>query len=237
MSARPILEAQPRNRPDERTLLALIRHMGRTLDDIEHLRIMHGNRRGAFERDYGIMLPPDEVLASLNAAEHAAQLELIRLWRHHPLAPWAKSIKGVGEKSIARLIAEIGADSPNYPWAPLDAPNVGKLWSYCGLNPERKRRKGMSQEEALACGNPRARKQLWLIATRMLMSGNRDVYDSRRSATADREGWTDGHKHNDALRIVAKEFVKQLWIAARQTEDETPIAFASGTTIKEVIKP
>lgn len=210
MSARPNPVPDPNLPPDERTLLALIRHMGRTLDDIEKLRIQHQLRRLAFERETG--MPAHALMeteARLAAIEHEAELELVRLWRKHPLAPWAKNIRGVGEKSIARLFAEIGD--------PADRPNVAKLWSYCGLNPDRQRRKGMSQEEALACGNPRARKQLWLIATRMLMSGNRDTYDARRAATADRE-WTDGHKHNDALRIVAKTFVKDLWIASRQAD-------------------
>lgn len=205
MSAHPKAHTSSGLLSDGRTLLSLIRHMGRSLDDLEKLRIQHDNRRAAFERDYQIVLPPDEVAATLASAEKAALAELLRLWRLHPLAAFAADIRGAGEKSVARLIAEIGD--------PADRPNVAKLWSYCGLNPERKRRKGMSQEEALACGNPRARKQLWLIATRMLMAGNRDLYDARREATKDRE-WTDGHKHNDALRIVAKEFVKQLWVAA-----------------------
>jgi transposase len=221
MSARPNESPIPYESADGRTLLALIRHVGRTLDDLEHIRIITTNRRGAFERDFQIVLPPDEATAALLHAEGLAQRELIRLWRQHHLAPWAKSIRGVGEKSMARLIAEIGD--------PSDRPNVAKLWSYCGLNPERKRRKGMSQEDALACGNPRARKQLWLIATRMLMSGNRDIYDARREATAARE-WTDGHKHNDALRIVAKEFVKQLWIASRHSTTEAQVHCAGGAS-------
>lgn len=217
---------------DGRTLLALIRHMGRALDDLEKLRIQHQLRRGAFEREHEMLLPPDAVLDSLNGAEHQAELELVRLWRTYSLAPWAKSIRGVGEKSIARLIAEIGD--------PADRANVAKLWSYCGLNPERRRRKGMSQDEALACGNPQARKQVWLISTALLKSGVRstengdryaisaagELYLARKASTALRvekngEPWSDGHRHNDALRIVGKEFVKQLWIASRQFLIET----------------
>jgi hypothetical protein len=49
-----------------------------------------------------------EIKSPLEQAEHLAELELVRAWRKHPLAPWAKAIRGIGEKSIARLIAEIG---------------------------------------------------------------------------------------------------------------------------------
>lgn len=208
MSARPITPPEPERQSDGRALLARIRHMGRTLDDLESLRVRHDNRRGAFEREHEIMLPLDEVADALAAAENAARLELLRLWRQHPLAAWAKETRGVGEKSIARLIAEIGD--------PADRPNVAKLWAYCGVgNPARIRvPANATQADVFARGNRRARKQLWLIATRMLMSGNRGYYDARRADTAEREDWTDGHKHNDALRVTAKYFLRDLWVAA-----------------------
>jgi hypothetical protein len=44
----------------------------------------------------------------------------------------------------------------------------------------------------------------------------RVVYDQRRAHTAtSRPDWTDGHSHNDALRVVSKEILKDLWRAAR----------------------
>jgi len=44
----------------------------------------------------------------------------------------------------------------------------------------------------------------------------RVVYDTRRAHTAvTHPEWTDGHSHNDALRIAAKEVLKDLWRAAR----------------------
>lgn len=42
----------------------------------------------------------------------------------------------------------------------------------------------------------------------------RHVYDARRAVTQDREGWTPGHQHADALRIVGKEILRDLWLAA-----------------------
>lgn len=41
-------------------------------------------------------------------------------------------------------------------------------------------------------------------------------YDLRKEHTrVTRPDWTDGHRHNDALRIAAKEILKHLWVAAR----------------------
>jgi transposase len=207
MSARPNADPQPKDFADERTLLALIRHMGRTLDGLEQLRIQHQLRRGAFEREHGIELPPDSVADVLDAAEHAARLDIVRLWRKHPLAAWAKSYRGVGEILISRLIAEIGD--------PAERRTVSQLWAYCGYDPTRRRRRGMSQEDAAACGNLHAKKRCWLIAMSMLRTGNRDYYDTRREQTMKRADWTLGHKHNDALRVQAKLFLRDLWVAAR----------------------
>lgn len=45
----------------------------------------------------------------------------------------------------------------------------------------------------------------------------RAVYDARRAHTAvTHPDWTDGHSHNDGLRIAAKEILKDLWRASAQ---------------------
>jgi hypothetical protein len=44
----------------------------------------------------------------------------------------------------------------------------------------------------------------------------RVVYDQRRAHTAlTRPEWTDGHSHNDALRVASKAILRDLWRAAR----------------------
>lgn len=82
----------------------------------------------------------------------------------------------------------------------------------------------------MARGKPRAKKQLFLIATSMLKTGNRDVYDRARAHYAERihhaacppchakagEPWKAGHQHMAALRKVEKEFLKDLWREARR---------------------
>lgn len=92
--------------------LDTIKTLGRLLDDLERVRIMNSNRIGALERTYGEALPHLEAIQEpVATAEHLAELELVRTWRRHPLAPWAAKVKGLGEKSMARLIAEIGDPS------------------------------------------------------------------------------------------------------------------------------
>jgi hypothetical protein len=43
----------------------------------------------------------------------------------------------------------------------------------------------------------------------------RDIYDDGRLRYAEREGWTDGRKHNASLRLVKKAFLLDLWLVAQ----------------------
>lgn len=254
--------------------LETIRTLGRLLDDIERVRIMNSNRIGALERAHGEALPHLlEIKNPLDQAEHLAELELVRAWRKHPLAPWAKGVRGVGEKSIARLIAEIGdpAIGAKGHWETStegtsstsddhsdDAPDdekknrewiideefertVSQLWAYCGVgDPARSRiPKGAVQSDLLKRGKPRAKKQLYLIGTSLLKSGIKagepisdwgKFYMDARVKYADRvheapcppchagagDPWKPGHQHMAALRLMEKEFLKDLWKEARR---------------------
>ena len=267
--------------------LETIRTLGRLLDDLERVRIMNSNRIGALQRSYGEPLPHlVEIANPLNEAEHLAELELVRAWRKHPLAPWAKAIRGLGEKSIARLIAEIGspaigskghwetsaaegngaigdpdtqgAEAPDLGAIsetddqPSEAPEgkknrewiidehfertVSQLWAYCGVgDPARSRiPKGAVQSDLLRRGKPRAKKQLYLIATGLLKSGIRagepispwgEFYVAARQRYAERiheepcapchasagDPWKPGHQHMAALRLMEKELLKEMW--------------------------
>lgn len=269
--------------------LETIRTLGRLLDDLERVRIMNSNRIGALERSFGESLPHlMEIQEPISRAEHLAELELVRTWRKHPLAPWAKDVRGLGEKSVARLIAEIGDPSVGSighwetskngttPIADIqtdDAPfgieeampeadnqtddasskarvwviddfynrSVSQLWSYCGVgDPARSRiPKNAVQAELLARGKPRAKKQLYLIATGLLKSGVRskepvtywgDLYMRMRQKYAERihdaacapchakagDPWKPGHQHMAALRKLEKELLKDMWREARR---------------------
>lgn len=103
---------------------------------------------------------------------------------------------------------------------------VSELWSYCGHGAAIKRRKGMTAAEALAGGNTMAKTLAHRLAEAcMKMPGGttktgtvrkrspyRDVYDAVRLKVEVREDWTDGHKHNHAVRLTAKAILKDLWL-------------------------
>ena len=106
--------------------------------------------------------------------------------------------------------------------------SVSQLWSYCGHgDPARKRRAGMTAEEAAAMGNPQAKMLTRLLAEccmkqnggtdkngkARLPSPYRAVYDEARMDYEARD-WTDGHRHNAALRKTGKAILKDLWLAA-----------------------
>lgn len=198
-------------------VLTTIRVVAAQLDDIELVRIASGNRIGAAERAAGDALPHLRVIHQhLEDVEHQATLLLQRAWRQHPLAPWAKSIPGCGEKLIARLIGEVGDP---YTATPMRMEGTGlertaipdgepyerlvsQLWSYCGVgDPARSRiPRNATQEELMARGKPLAKKYLHLLSESFVKlngepdskgrprarSPYRDVYDGRRLETVER---------------------------------------------------
>lgn len=221
-----------------------IRVLGKILDDLQRERIAIGNRIGAAERTVGEPLPRLTVLSDdMKRIEHGAELELGRAFRKHPLRPFQQSVHGAGEINVARLLAEIGdpaygsdghwEENGHRVWT-IDATwerTVSQLWAYCGVGDPKRSRipKNASQADIFKRGKPLARKQLYLTATSMLKAGNREIYDNRREETRERphedtcpqchakpgDPWKDGHSHADALRIVSKEFLRELWGEAR----------------------
>jgi hypothetical protein len=107
---------------------------------------------------------------------------------------------------------------------PAHLRNVAKLWAYCGHgDPARRRTKGMTQEEALALGSPRAKMIVHLMAElciRQRHGDYRKVYDAARAVYATRpdDEWSDLRRHNAALRKTGKEILKDLWVAAGEVE-------------------
>lgn len=118
------------------------------LDDLERVRVANENRLRQLTRDetdsdgeergFGLTLDHPDVarLASLvealAQAEREATKNLQRHMRKHPLGPWVKQQRGVGEKQAARLLAAIGDpywnDLHNRPRT------VSELWAYTGYH-------------------------------------------------------------------------------------------------------
>jgi hypothetical protein len=177
-----------------------------TLDDLQKMRIMSGNRIAAAERAYGDALPHlHETFEPLQDAEHRAELMLKRVWRRHHLAPWAGAVPGCGEKLIARLIALTGepslravghwarADTQSRVWVVdgYEERTAAQLVAYCGHgDPLRSvRRAGMTQEELFKQGNPAAKKAAWKLGYQFMRtpgSPYRAVYVAAREHYADK---------------------------------------------------
>ncbi len=113
----------------------LLKLHAESLTDIEALRIATENRVRALGElgldDSPFARNAETMAAELRRVEHAAELDLKRVVRLHPLHAWIKSTVGVGEKQGARLLAAIGD-----PYVRLDGTTrtVSQLWAYCGLH-------------------------------------------------------------------------------------------------------
>lgn len=189
------------------------------VDGAEDLRMATANRLGALERngapDSELILLHEQ-LDALLAVERMAVRDLERTMKAHPLGEWVQSVKGVGLKTAARLLGAIGDPAWNHA---EERPRRGpaELWAYCGYDVRDgqapRRRKG-----AKSNWNAEARKRTWLIANCAIKhrdSPYREAYDKARESWEDRDT-SDGHKHNHALRMVAKAFLKDLFLQAKE---------------------
>lgn len=242
---------------------------------------------------------------------HEQHLKKMLLCTYRRVTPsavieWQKANFGIGDHLLARLLGQLGHPriATPYHWEgpagkrvlvadPSYERSLRQLYAYCGVGAPERRRKGMTQEEALALGNPRCKTLLWLIAKQTTMcrlapthpataiprtvepaisadqperaataiehsagqpllphppsrrsaaranpagevplletpipissakedSASRQyrlLYEQRRAHTATTHPeWTDGHAYADALRIVSKAILRDLWTAAQ----------------------
>lgn len=221
-----------------------------TLDDLESQRIAMENRYRSLtqsgvsengnEWGFGLDERNPQVATMGALVDQAREMEkqavknLEKLMRQHPLGPWVKAQRGLGDKTTARLLGIIG--DPYWHTAENRPRTVSELWAYCGLRPGQKRRKGEQSN-----WSDEAKKRAWLLATSCVKSGGpyREVYDKRREHTEERlhdtecvrcgpsgkpaqpgTPWSKGHQHADALRITSKEILKDLWKQARNRHNK-----------------
>lgn len=166
-----------------------------------------------------IVAVSDNLLDRLEEAEKIAKRAMVlqyRLTVPPHVRNWIAETPGLAEPGMARLIGIVGDPTSR---------TLAQLRSYCGHgDATRRRRRGMTQEEAFRLGSPKAKSCLWTLAAACektaggeLPSGKlrarspyRDVIDARRASTAGRD-WTPGHSHNDALRIAGKAILEDLY--------------------------
>lgn len=191
---------------------------------------------GLTDDDTLVLGPINAVNDGIGALEDQAVKGIEKYMRKSPWRGWLDSpeSKGVGAKQLARLL---GATGDPYWHAAEDRPRlVSELWSYCGYavvdGRAPARRKGVQ-----ANWSDDARKRAWLIAGSCVKSGGhyREVYDAAKLHYADAvhgsecvrcgpsgkpalpgSAISDGHRHARALRAIAKELLKDLWIESRR---------------------
>lgn len=231
-----------------------LRYLAEMFADLQQFRIACGNRaaRGYHSSKDGEPIEP--LLASLQHQEDELLKRLVRMYRvavEASIRDWIHNTTGLGEPVMARLLGHLGHPrvAQPYHWEGKGKDNrvlvadepyhrsISQLWSYCGVgDPARKRRKAMSVEDAAACGSPRLRSLLFVIAENcMKMNGGVDkngrprplspyraVYDEAKAVYATRvervddedKPWPPARQHAAALRKVGKEVLRDLWLAA-----------------------
>ena len=154
-----------------------------------------------------------DALAQVLAQRRQIAAEVERILDDHPLAPVLTSMPGVGVRTAARILLEVG-DGTAFPTA-------GHLAAYAGLAPVT-RRSGSSirGEHPPRGGNKQLKRALFLSAFAALSdSSSRAYYDRKRA---------QGKRHNAALICLARRRADVLFAMLRDgTHYETRPARAA----------
>jgi transposase len=128
-------------------------------------------------------------LSRLAAARERLATEIEAVFARHPQAPVLLSIPGIGARTAARILTEIG-DVTRFP-------TPGHLAAYAGLAPVTKQSgRSINGEHRSRRGNHRLKNALWLSSFCSLHHDPcRDYYARKRS---------EGKKHNAAILCLAR---------------------------------
>lgn len=224
--------------------------LAEALDDAENVRKAQANRLRIFTatgadkdgitRNFNLSENDPAVVAlamqipALKALETQLTKALEKQLKAHPLGPFVLAQKGLGLKTVARLLAAIGDPYWN---ARDDRPRtVGQLFAFCGIaGPGYAKRKGQQ-----VSWNPAARMRLWNIV-QPIIKGNgpyRAVYVAARERYAEAlhaepcarcgpagkpasEGspLSLAHQHARAERLVMREVARDLWTEAKRLHE------------------
>jgi hypothetical protein len=137
--------------------------------------------------------------------------------------------------------------------------SISQLWQYCGHGAPTRRTKGMTANELYAQGSPKLKMLVHLLSEacmKTMSSPYRVVYEQTRldvetkthtvecvrcgpSGKPAQPGspWAKGHQHAHALRIVGKEILKDLWLAAggASTQENPNEHMAESTTTLDLV--
>lgn len=155
---------------------------------------------------------------------HEIELEMKRTVRKLPVYEWAKAVKGLGELGLAVIVAEAG-DLSGYP-------KKGHVWKRLGLAPYKgqalstwRMKGGLSADEWTDAGySPRRRAEIYAVISEPLFRAQsvangpyRAIYDRRRLTTEElHPDWSKAHSHADALRVMTKYLIRDLWKAWKE---------------------
>jgi hypothetical protein len=183
---------EPNNHASRAPAFAFLSIAAENLDDLEAIRKAAENRARALTHpEQNIGLAEDDPLVQkavalaqgLAALEKDATKEIERLTLASPIAPWVKENKGIGAKTIGRLLGVIGdplirIDGETGEVSPR---SVSQLRSYCGFGDAREQRRRKGEQ---VNWNPRARTAIWNCAHVIVYhrdSPYRLVYDEARA--------------------------------------------------------
>jgi hypothetical protein len=161
-----------------------------------------------------LMTPMFSAFNTLEEEERRHAKQLGKLALELPIAPWIDGICGLGEVSVARIVAELG-DPGNYS-------NPAKCWKRLGLAVMGGCRQGHVPKEItgdersaiyVAHGySPRRRSIVFVAVESLLRKQNvyKTIYDNRKVYEIPRVE-TAMHAHRRAQRYAGKRLILDLW--------------------------
>lgn len=232
-----------------------IRHSVGLFYDLQKLRIQSGNRTSAgvdtIELDDKAKVFVGDISNELKGVEKRALREINRLLRKEPIwGHWLKEQKGVGPTMGGVLIAYINVNraptvSSLWKWCGLSVNNGQadrrKKGQKCDYNPFLKGKMVQVLADSFVKANSpwrkhyddrKNRRQNQLVDVCMACVGKGKIEKepcSNCKGTGGPAPWgkSDAHRHNDAKRIMVKQFLAEFWNAWRELEGlETRVPYA-----------
>ena len=163
-----------------------------------------------------VFSPMFQAFDLLRKVEEGHAKDLAKLARELPIAPWVDSICGLGDVSVARIVAELG-DPGNYS-------NPAKCWKRLGLAVMNGHRQGhvpndgtLTADERSAVYvthgySPKRRSIVYVAVESLLRRQNvyKECYDARKLIEAPRAE-RPMIAHRRAQRYASKRLIKDLW--------------------------